>query len=73
MLLQLERQIEARLHTIAKESGHTEEWHVQQALNQYLEDLEDAAIGDEAYQEYLRSGKKSYTMEEVRIACGLDD
>ncbi|EHM12999.1 putative DNA-binding protein with an HTH domain [Jonquetella anthropi DSM 22815] len=71
--MQLTGQMQARLRAVAEKSGHTEQWHVEQALNQYLEDLEDAAIGDEAYQEYLRSGKKSYSMEEVRKACGLDN
>ena len=65
--------MQANLRAVAEKFGHTEQWHVEQALNQYLEDLEDAAIGDEAYQEYLRSGKKSYSMEEVRKACGLDN
>lgn len=36
-----------------------------------LEDLEDAKAGEEAYKEYLNSGKKSYSADEVFEMAGI--
>lgn len=36
-----------------------------------IEDLEDAKAGQEAYEEYLRSGKKSYSADEVFKMAGI--
>lgn len=36
-----------------------------------LEDLEDAKAGEEAYKEYLNSGKKSYSADEVFKMAGI--
>lgn len=35
------------------------------ALFERIEDECDAQVAEEAYNEYIRSGKKTYTMEEV--------
>lgn len=37
-----------------------------------LEDLEDAKAGEEAYKEYLNSGKKSYPADEVFKMAGIE-
>ena len=42
------------------------------ALKEYLEDQEDALLGEEAYERWVKSGKKTISFEEVMKDCGLD-
>lgn len=38
---------------------------------QYLEDLEDAKRGEQAYKEYLESGKQSISADELYKKLGI--
>ncbi len=42
------------------------------ALFEKIEDEYDAVVGDRAYEEHLKNGKKTYTMEEMLKELELD-
>ena len=42
------------------------------ALFEKIEDEYDAVVGDRVYEEYLKNGKKTYTMEEMHKELELD-
>ena len=43
-----------------------------EALYEYLEDYFDARDAEEAYAEWIASGKKSFSWEQVKKECGLE-
>ncbi|EFK9628411.1 hypothetical protein MWY07_001738, partial [Campylobacter coli] len=56
---------------IAKERNTSKEEIIQALIMEFLEDLEDAKIGEVAYKEYLASGKKSISADELFKELGL--
>lgn len=58
--VQLPKCIEARLSRVAKETGCSESVLVNEALDHYLEDLEDIYLSDEVVNEYAMAEKTLY-------------
>ncbi len=54
--LRLSKETETRLALLAEKTGHTKTFYVKEALERYLEDLEDAYLTDKSYGDLL-SGK----------------
>ena len=71
ILLQLNSKIYEKLVEIAAYLKIDQNEVMNKALLEYLEDQEDIKDADEAYVEYLASGKKGYTIEELRKEYGL--
>lgn len=65
LAIRLPADIEARLANLAKETGRTKTFYATQAILEKIEDLEDYYLAEKAYGEYLASGKKTYTFDEV--------
>lgn len=62
-----------RLDSLAKETGRTKSFYVNQAVKKYLEELEDIYLADRVI-EQLRVGKeKIYSSAEIRKDLGLDN
>lgn len=55
----------AKLHSISIGEAF------KRALFEKIEDEYDIAVFEEAYQEYVKSGKKSHSIEEVKKELGL--
>lgn len=74
MILELEITAEAakELATYAQRGGQTPAEYARQALLAHLEDLDDIAEAEEAYQEYLDSGRRSTPLAEVMREYGLE-
>lgn len=58
VVLDLPSQAEEMLSLIAKERNISQENLLKEMILQYLEDLEDAQKGEQAYNEYLESGER---------------
>lgn len=59
-----------KLLTAVKQTGMSRSAFVNKAVNNYIreleEDLEDAQIGEKAWNEFVASGKKGFTLDEVK-------
>ncbi|MFI8528495.1 DUF6290 family protein [Promicromonospora sukumoe] len=64
---------EARLNALSERTGRSKSFYVRTALREYLEDLEDAYIGDEAHREFEKSGRKSRPWAEAKAELFSDD
>eukprot|EP01037_Dinobryon_pediforme_P018522 gene18522-18804_t len=65
--------LEDRLSSLALRTHRSKSFYVKEALEKYLEDEEEHQIALEAYEDYLKSGKKTYSFEEVMNENGLTD
>jgi RHH-type rel operon transcriptional repressor/antitoxin RelB len=63
----------SRLQALTERTGRSEASYVLEAVNELLEDLEDAQIAEERLAD-LRAGRsRTYTLEEVEKELGLAD
>ncbi|WP_321151271.1 DUF6290 family protein [Campylobacter jejuni] len=69
--IELSSEKEQAFLNIAKERNTSKEEIIQALIMEFLEDLEDAKIGEVAYKEYLASGKKSISADELFKEFGL--
>lgn len=63
--LRLPVTLEERLDRLAKRTGRSTAFHVQEALAQYLDDLEDFYLAEERLEEARKSGRKGIPLEEM--------
>ena len=68
LAIQLPSDVEKRLETLAKRSGKTKQHYAEQAVLQYIEDLEDAQLAEER----LTKAGKCWTQEEMEQGLDLD-
>lgn len=65
----------AQIDSYCKERGCSRNWFIEQAVSQYLlecmEDKEDYDDAVAAWEEYEKSGRTSYSAEEVFAKAGL--
>lgn len=62
-----------RIESLAKLTGRSRTFYMQEAIKQKLEDLEDVYLAEQALID-IRSGKSSlYTLDEVEKELGLDN
>ncbi len=71
VVLDLPSQAEEMLSIIAKERNISQENLLKELILQYLEDLEDAQRGEQAYKEYLESGEQSISADELYKKLGI--
>ena len=71
VVVELPKKAEKMLLNLAKERSISQEHLLQEMILQYLEDLEDARIGEQAYKEYLESGEKGTPAKEVFERLGI--
>lgn len=68
MQIRLDPQIESQLKALALQTGKSEDFYVQQALKNYLEDVEDIAKA----RHILSQNNRIWTQEEVERELGFD-
>lgn len=71
VVLDLPSKAEEMLSLIAKERNISQENLLKEMILQYLEDLEDAQRGEQAYKEYLESGEQGTPAKEVFERLGI--
>ena len=67
--LRLTPELEKRLTILAKKTHRSKSYYVREAVENYIEDLEDYYLG----MAVLENPGKIYSSEEVRKLCDLDD
>ena len=71
--IELSAEIDGRLAVLAKRTGRTKDFFVEQILNWGLEDVEDYYLASKVL-ERVREGKEPvFSSEEVRKQLGLED
>lgn len=71
LALRLNPETEKRLEILALKTGRTKTFYATKAIEQQLDDMEDVYLAEEAYNEWVKSGKKTYSLEEVKAQCLL--
>jgi RHH-type transcriptional regulator, rel operon repressor / antitoxin RelB len=67
--IRLSEELENKLSSLAKKTKRSKSFYVREALEHYLEDIEDYYRGIEA----LNNTNRVYSSDEVRREFGLDD
>lgn len=70
--IRLEPAIEARLHQLATQTGRTKAFYLRRLIEDNLDDLEDAYLGEAAWLAHCASGEASIPLEELKQNLGLD-
>ncbi len=70
LAIRLDKELEERLATAARRSGRTKTALARKAIEEYIEDLEDIALLEEALANYDPS--KNISMEQMRRELGLE-
>lgn len=65
--------IDKRLSHLAKVTNRPKSFYVREAIERSLEDIEDAYLAESAYEDFLKSGEKAVTLEELEDGLGLED
>lgn len=65
LALRLNPETEARLASLAQKTGRTKTFYATRAIEQQLDDMEDYYLAEEAYNEWVLDGKKTYSIDEV--------
>lgn len=70
--IRLEKDIEARLDRLAKETGRTKAYYLREIIARGLEDMEDIYQADLAYDRIQKGLDKTIDAQEVYRELGLD-
>ena len=71
--VRLRPDLEKKLNQLAHDTHRSKSYYVERALEGYLEDKGDYLAALASYEEYLQSGKKSISLEELEKKLGLKD
>ena len=62
-----------RLQSLAAKTGRTATFYIREAIESHIEDLEDVYMAEQVLLRREQEGSRSYTLEEMSEALGLDD
>jgi len=71
--VRLPEDLEKRLAILAKMTKRTKSFYVREALERFLEDIEDAYLAEAAYEEFVKSGEKAIPLENVERTLDVAD
>ena len=71
--IRLSDDIQTRLDILAKRTGRTKSFYVREAIDRYLEDMEDVYMADTVLQRIRNGKEKVYTQDEVGKRLGVAD
>ena len=63
--IRLNESVENQLKEVAEFEGVSISDYVRNLINEKLEDMYDLKVAEEAHKEYIKSGKKTYSFDEV--------
>jgi RHH-type rel operon transcriptional repressor/antitoxin RelB len=69
--VRLPADLEARLNFLAKETNRPKSFYAVEALRRHMEDMEDLYLAEKAHKEFILSGKKALSADEVKKALEL--
>lgn len=73
MILEIDDETAGVLNELVTQQHISPAQLIKNALFEYLEDIQDAKRGEEAYQRYIDSGKVSHDLNDVVKEFGLDN
>lgn len=73
MTVRFSEEMNKQLSQLAKSTHRTKSYYVKLAVAELLENQGDYLTAVASYEEYLKSGKKSISLEELEQKMGLDD
>jgi RHH-type rel operon transcriptional repressor/antitoxin RelB len=73
LAVRLPTEIEQRLDALAKATGRTKAFYVREALVEHLGDLEDIYLAERRLEDIRAGRARTYSLEEVEQALGLED
>lgn len=71
--VRLPPETEARLETLARQTGRTKTYYLREMIERSLSDMEDYYLAAETVARVRKGEEKTYSSEEVRKRLGLDD
>ena len=71
--IQLPQDVEKRLEDLARKTGRSKEAYITEAVLEYLDDLEDIYLAEQALERIRRGEERTYSLEEVERELGLGD
>ncbi|OPX34903.1 MAG: CopG family transcriptional regulator [Desulfobacteraceae bacterium 4484_190.1] len=71
--VRLPNDIEKRLTILAKTTGRSKAFYIREAIQEYLDDLEDIYMAKEVLERIRKGEEEIYTLEEVEREFGLAD
>lgn len=71
--VRLPEELSQRLVVLSKATKRTKSHFIREALERTLEDLEDAYLAETAYEDFVKSGEKAISLEDVERDLGLAD
>lgn len=63
--IRLNKNVENQLKEVAEFEGVSVSDYVRNLINEKLEDMYDLKVAEEAHKDYVKSGKKTYSFDEV--------
>ena len=70
--IRLSKDLENRLDALAARTNRAKAFYVKKALTKFLEEQEEIEWATQAYKEFLESGKKTVSLEEVMKEHNLE-
>jgi RHH-type transcriptional regulator, rel operon repressor / antitoxin RelB len=71
--LRLPERLEKRLDHLAHETKRSKSFYIREAIQEYLEEHENYLLASASYEDYLKSGKKGISLNELKKKYHLDD
>jgi RHH-type rel operon transcriptional repressor/antitoxin RelB len=72
LAVRLPESLESRLNALSLKTHRSKSFYIKKALERLLEEEEDYADALASYEEHLRSGKKGYSLEEMKQRYGVE-
>jgi RHH-type rel operon transcriptional repressor/antitoxin RelB len=73
LAIRLPEEIEQRLTALAEATGRTKTFYAREAILEHLDDIEDAYLGELAYERHKNQSGKTYSLAQVEQELGLAD
>ena len=71
LTVRLPEEVEKRLTVLAEQTGRPKSYYVREAIESYLEDLEDLYTAETIYRKVIEGKEDISTLEEVEKRLGL--
>ncbi|MGH8283611.1 MAG: type II toxin-antitoxin system RelB family antitoxin [Gammaproteobacteria bacterium] len=73
LAIRLTPDIEKRLDALAKKTGRSKTYYAREAIQEYLEDLEDYYLAEVTMGKLRKGEMRTHTLKEVKQELGLED
>ena len=71
--IRLSSEVEDRLNRLAMKTGRTKAFYLRRLIEENLEDLEDAYLGQAAWEAFQASGDRAIPLDSLKLDLGLED